>query len=407
MDTGPPPPPPGGYGHPGQGGSPQPPPTPQGGYYPPPPEKSGYPTGTPSSTTPYGGGGQTPMDGAGGQGGHYYPPPPGGQQQQQQQQQQGGYPPPQHQQQQQQQPGNGGGRTPAPPYQTHPSYSGQQSPAPQQQQKQQHYPPPSGAGYPTSGGGHPTNLNSPGQLPGGAPAAEHFQGGSANADDIGTFNGGSYRISHRDSNTIVTLQLAMGCPVVAKPGAMVAMSPSVTLKGEVKFSMKKMLAGGQVASSTFTGPGELLLAPPALGDITVLRLSGNEQWNVGKDAFLVATQGVVKDYKSQGLGKAMFSGEGFFVYKISGMGLLWMTSLGAIVRKDLHPEEKYIVDNGHLVAWNCKYVLERVASGGFMSTIASGEGLVCKFTGPGTIFMQTRNPQALGAWIAAYVPRSA
>lgn len=53
--------------------------------------------------------------------------------------------------------------------------------------------------------------------------------------------------------------------------------------------------------------------------------------------------------------------------------------------------EKYIVDNGHLIAWNCKYVMERVASGGIISGIASGEGLVCKFTGPGTIFIQTRN----------------
>ena len=53
--------------------------------------------------------------------------------------------------------------------------------------------------------------------------------------------------------------------------------------------------------------------------------------------------------------------------------------------------EKYIVDNGHLVAWNTKYVLERVASGGLMSGMASGEGLVCKFTGPGTVFIQTRN----------------
>jgi hypothetical protein len=53
--------------------------------------------------------------------------------------------------------------------------------------------------------------------------------------------------------------------------------------------------------------------------------------------------------------------------------------------------ERYIVDNGHLVAWNTKYVLERVASGGIVSGLASGEGLVCKFTGPGTVFLQTRN----------------
>ncbi len=116
---------------------------------------------------------------------------------------------------------------------------------------------------------------------------------------------------------------------------MVAMSPSVQLKGAMKFSMKKLIAGGEMTSSTFTGPGEVLLAPEALGDVTNIRLSGNEQWSVGKDAFLACTQGVVKEYKSQGFSKAIFSGEGLFVYKISGMGILWVTSLGAIVRKDV------------------------------------------------------------------------
>jgi uncharacterized protein (AIM24 family) len=45
--------------------------------------------------------------------------------------------------------------------------------------------------------------------------------------------------------------------------------------------------------------------------------------------------------------------------------------------------EKYIIDNGHLVAWNAKYVLERIASGGIISNLSASEGLVCKFTGPG------------------------
>lgn len=59
--------------------------------------------------------------------------------------------------------------------------------------------------------------------------------------------------------------------------------------------------------------------------------------------------------------------------------------------KQLAEGEKYIVDNGHLVAWNVKYIMERVTSGGIISGFASGEGLVCKFTGPGTVFIQTRN----------------
>ena len=48
--------------------------------------------------------------------------------------------------------------------------------------------------------------------------AEFTGAGSTQQDDVGTFNGGSYRISHRDTNTILTLQLAMGCPITAKPG---------------------------------------------------------------------------------------------------------------------------------------------------------------------------------------------
>ena len=113
------------------------------------------------------------------------------------------------------------------------------------------------------------------------------------------------------------------------------MSPTVTLKGTIKFSMKKLIAGGEMAHSTYTGPGELLFAPPALGDVTTLRLTGKDTWNVGKDAFMVATQGIIKEYKRQGLGKAMFSGEGLFVYKMSGIGLLWISSFGAIIRKDV------------------------------------------------------------------------
>ncbi|KAK8255550.1 DUF124 domain-containing protein [Phyllosticta capitalensis] len=243
------------------------------------------------------------------------------------------------------------------------------------------------------------NSNSPRQMPGGAPSNAHFVGVGATQDDMGTFNGGGYRISNRDTNTVLTIQLAMGCPISAKPGVMFAMSPSITLKGKVSFGIKKWLVGGDMVVSTYVGPGELLLAPLGLGDITNLRLSGKETWYVSKDAFLAATQGVVKDYKGQGLTKGLLSGEGLFVAKMSGSGIVWITSFGAIMRKDLAAGEKQIIDNGHLVAWNCEYTLERGASGGIISGMLSGEGLVCKFTGPGTVFMQTRNPAAFATWM--------
>ncbi|KAL5612165.1 hypothetical protein BROUX41_000291 [Berkeleyomyces rouxiae] len=227
-----------------------------------------------------------------------------------------------------------------------------------------------------------------------------FSGAHSVSDDTGVFNGGSFRISHRDTNSMLTIQLAFGAPLVARPGAMIAMSHTVTLKGTASFSLKKYVAGGEVGHSTYAGPGEVLLAPAMLGDVVTLRLDGSSTWSLARDAFLACTQGVKKDYKRQGLSKAIFSGEGLFVYKISGTGLLWMTSFGAVIRKELQDGEKYFVDNGHLVAWNTKYVMERVASGGIISGLASGEGLVCKFTGPGTVYIQTRNPRTFSAYMA-------
>jgi uncharacterized protein (AIM24 family) len=116
---------------------------------------------------------------------------------------------------------------------------------------------------------------------------------------------------------------------------MIAMSPTITLKGEVKFSMKKLIGGGHMSVSLYTGPGEILVAPHTLGDITTIRLSGKDTWNVGKDAFLACTDRVTKDFKAQKISQMMFSGEGLFTYRISGQGILWMCSFGAIIRKDV------------------------------------------------------------------------
>jgi uncharacterized protein (AIM24 family) len=117
---------------------------------------------------------------------------------------------------------------------------------------------------------------------------------------------------------------------------MMAMSPTVMVKGSINFSLKTVISGSyMLLQSTFTGPGEILIAPNMLGDITTIRLSGDEEWNIGKENFLASTQGVTRDLKRQGIGKALFSGEGLFVFRIGGTGVLWITSLGAIIRKDV------------------------------------------------------------------------
>ena len=80
---------------------------------------------------------------------------------------------------------------------------------------------------------------------------------------------------------------------------------------------------------------------------------------------------------------------------------------GAIHTIDLAPGEDIIIDNGHLVAWQdtMQYDIQK-SSNGWISTLKSGEGFVCRFKGPGRILLQTRNPHAFGSWLSSLLPSS-
>ena len=123
--------------------------------------------------------------------------------------------------------------------------------------------------------------------------------------------------------------------IKSKTGAMIHMSPTVNLQGKVKVSMKKLFTGGSMAESVYTGPGLVALAPTLFGDIVTLNIDQGSQWKVGKDAFLACTSELTKDTKSQGLGKAFFSGEDLFIYTFTGQGIVWLTSYGAIEAKQV------------------------------------------------------------------------
>ncbi|CAH0003279.1 unnamed protein product [Clonostachys byssicola] len=253
-------------------------------------------------------------------------------------------------------------------------------------------PPPPGAPPGHQAQGHPQQQQFH------APQQQQHQ--QQHPSDSGQFPGGSYAVTHRDTNAVLNVTVQQGANVRSAPGAMIHMSGDIKLTGKVKFSMKKLFTGGEMSESTYTGPGRVALGPTLFGDIITLHIDGRQNWIIGKDAFLACTADVAKESKSQGLGKALFSGEDLFVYHVKGQGIMWLTSFGAVDRLDLQPGEQHIVDNGHLVAWSCDYKIER-AGGGASTSLKTGEGLVCRFTGPGSVYVQTRNMDEFQSFIRA------
>lgn len=221
-----------------------------------------------------------------------------------------------------------------------------------------------------------------------------------------------YEVLYRGSFAMIKAYLEAGEAMKAESGAMVAMDPNIDVEGKaeggIMKGLKRMVAGESFFFQTLhavRGPGEVLLSPATLGDVVSFDLDGSYALKVEKDGFLAGTAGIEVDATMQNLSKGLFSGEGFFVLKISGRGTVFLSSLGAVHAIDLAPGQQMIVDNQHLVAWpdSMNYTIEK-ASKGWISSFTSGEGLVCRFTGPGRILIQSRNPGAFGSWIRGFMP---
>jgi uncharacterized protein (TIGR00266 family) len=230
------------------------------------------------------------------------------------------------------------------------------------------------------------------------------------ADSKGQGRGYSYEVLHQPSFSLAVLQLGAEQSIQAEAGAMVSMSANIELQSQMKgglFGAIKRAAGGESAFiSTFTargGPGEVTLAPGSPGDIAAIELSGHSFF-VQSSSYLAGDSSLTVDTKWGGA-KSFFGGEGLFVLMVQGQGLLLVSSFGAIHRKVLRPGERYVVDTGHLVAWesSTQYTLRKAASG-FFRSMMSGEGIVAEFSGPGELLIQTRNLAALAGLLKPFFP---
>jgi len=219
-----------------------------------------------------------------------------------------------------------------------------------------------------------------------------------------------YEILYGPSYSLAKVTLARGEQMSAESGAMVSMSGGVEMETSVKgglfAGLKRSFLGGEsffVNTFTATSDGELTLAPPLPGDIAHLQLGGQTVF-VQSTSYLASSPDVSVDTKWAGA-KGFFAKEGLFLLKVSGTGHVFLSSYGAIHEVNLTAGERYTIDNGHMVAFDegVDYRVRRV--GGIKSTLFSGEGLVCEFTGPGKVYLQTRSEDAFLSWLVPHLPK--
>lgn len=218
-------------------------------------------------------------------------------------------------------------------------------------------------------------------------------------------------VEHRPSYALGVVDLDAGESVRAETGAMVSMSGHVTVEsgvqgGLLKSAMRKVLGGESFFVNTFTAagaPGQVTFAPSLPGDITTVDVEG--EMFVQSGSFLAGEQAIEIETKWGGA-RSFFSSEGLFLLHLKGRGQALISSFGAIHKMTLDGTKSVIIDTGHVVGFGprVKWDVKKVA--GLFTSLVSGEGLVCEFSGHGDVWLQTRSNQAFLDWLLPRLPTS-
>ncbi len=222
-----------------------------------------------------------------------------------------------------------------------------------------------------------------------------------------------YEIKYRPSYSLLEVQLPADGMITAEAGAMTYMSKNVEVKTRTRLeksglwgTIKVSLLGGETLFINDYiargGAAKAGFVSAPLGDITRLEVSPDKGYIVQSSGYIASTSGVKLDTEWQGFVKGLF-GQNLFMLKTLGEGDVFINTFGAIDKHELAAGETLVVDNFHLAALSttCKYDVHMF--NGLKSTILGGEGLVTDVTGPGEVYIQTKNPHEFADWLWRYI----
>ena len=224
-----------------------------------------------------------------------------------------------------------------------------------------------------------------------APAAEDFRGLH-------------FRLEGRPDYAFLSVKIPAGETLKVEASAMATMDTNLVMKTRLKGGFSRLLSGESIFINDFRADGadaEIGIAPGTPGDMFHQYLDGQSLY-LQNSAYVASSKAVAIETKWQGLTKGFFSGEKLFLIRATGKGDVWFNTYGAMIAIDVDGD--YVVDTGHIVAFTegLDYKISKV--GGYKSLFFSGEGFVCRFSGKGKVWIQTRNAQAFAHWAKVFRP---
>jgi len=219
---------------------------------------------------------------------------------------------------------------------------------------------------------------------------------------------------YRPAYTLAICHLEPGESVMAEAGAMVTQDAHIQMEtqsrggkgigGLLKGLGRSMFTGESFFRNTFTAqqaPGEVTFAPSLPGDIMTYDLQPGKDLIIQQSAYLCSAPTVEIETKWKGFKGFLSQGTVFWI-RGYGQGPICLNAFGGI--KEVDVDGAFIIDTGHVVAFENTLQFQVKRVGSWFSTFFSAEGLVCRFQGQGKIYLQTRNPGEFGGTVGPMLP---
>ena len=215
-------------------------------------------------------------------------------------------------------------------------------------------------------------------------------------------------IKYKPAFSAIFVTLEPGDKIVAEAGAMATMDSKVTVKTELSGSLfsalaKKFFGGESLFINVFSNETQqyqkLVLTQSVVGDIEEIEIYGKDIY-FQPGAYIASTPGVEMGVRWAGF-TSLIAGEGLFKLRLSGKGKVYFGAYGGITKKAIDGE--FIVDTGHLVAYEPGIQMGIKLSNGLIGSLTSGEGFVNRLSGRGNIYLQSRSIGGLVGFLRSKV----
>ncbi|NCC23268.1 MAG: TIGR00266 family protein [Alphaproteobacteria bacterium] len=202
----------------------------------------------------------------------------------------------------------------------------------------------------------------------------------------------------------VHVTLAPGDRIATESGAMASMDTGLRHRSRTNGGFfaalgRKLFGGESFFVNDYRNdsrqPKRIVLTQATPGEIRAAELNGNGLF-LQPRSYIASTPGVKLSIRWAGF-RSWIAREGLFRQHVSGHGTVWYGAYGRIYEREMDGE--FLVDTSHLVAYEEGVKIRMQLSGGLISSLTSGEGLLTRLSGKGKVYIQTRSLAGLATTI--------